>query len=119
VYRNTTTDGNRWIQLDVRDSSVGTNALGVRVTVYRAWTGIVAGADEVRTDYSYRSKRTPVLHCGLGSADSVDVLVLKPHNGGQTWFYDRTANMRHTRRISESETDSDGDGHLDGEDTFP
>ena len=33
--------------------------------------------DDVRTDVSYRSKRYPILHFGLGNTDSVDVVISK------------------------------------------
>lgn len=96
VYRNAATDANHWIQLDVRDSETGTYAFGARVTVYQAGTSTVLGTDEVRTDYSYRSKRTPVLHFGLGSTESVDVRVVRPHEAGEAWFYGLGADTRHT-----------------------
>ena len=35
----------------------------------------ILGYDEVRTDFCYRSKRSPTLHFGLGSISRVDVLV--------------------------------------------
>jgi hypothetical protein len=65
VYRNVTANANQWIRMNIRDSSTGTYAFGSRVTVYRAATNTVLGTDEVRTDYSYLSKRTPILHVGL------------------------------------------------------
>lgn len=77
IYRNDCGTGNRWLALDVRDEK-GVTPTGARVEVFDAETGARLGLDEVRTDFSYRSKRLPLLHFGLGSATRVDVEIRLP-----------------------------------------
>ncbi len=77
IYRNECITGNRWIALDVTDES-GRTATGARVEVFDAESGERLGLDEVRTDFSYRSKRLPLLHFGLGTAVRVEVGVRLP-----------------------------------------
>ncbi|MBN1770341.1 MAG: CRTAC1 family protein [Deltaproteobacteria bacterium] len=86
IYLNATAPVGRWIALDVRDAATGTFAFGARVTVHPPGTSTVLGTDEVQSDFSYRGKRTPILHFGLGSVDSVDVHVVRPNGGGEQWF---------------------------------
>ena len=73
VYRDRSADANHWIQLDVRTSRSGSWAFGTRVTAFSPGTRTIAGTDDVRTDFNYRSKRHPVVHVGLGSRTAVDV----------------------------------------------
>jgi len=73
IYKNKSPGTSRWIALDIR--SAGTWAIGARVTAYKAGTQTIAGLDEVRTDFCYRSKRHPVLHFGLGAATAIDAMI--------------------------------------------
>jgi hypothetical protein len=84
VYRNAIAAGTRWVGVELRRAN-GTWALEDKVTVLST-AGAILGHDEVRTDYSYRSKRTPILHFGLGSGVStVDVRVTR-RDGSQQIF---------------------------------
>ncbi len=78
VYRNDCRTGNHWIALDVTDEA-GVTATGARVEIFDAASGARLGLDEVRTDFSYRSKRPPRLHFGLGPrVTEVDVEIRLP-----------------------------------------
>jgi hypothetical protein len=74
IYRNAVSNANHWVKIQVTwpENKVG---LESKVTVSRANTSEILGCDEVRTDFCYRSKRSPTLHFGLGSISRVDVLV--------------------------------------------
>lgn len=75
VYINNVDSENHWIQLKIIDNATKTHAIGAKVSVYESGTERLLGYDEVRTDFSYRSKHEPILHFGLGLVDSVDVEV--------------------------------------------
>lgn len=83
VFANTTDTDGHWLAVDPR-SDDGTWPVGAVVTVFDT-DGEPIAVDEVRTDYSYRSKRTPLLHFGLGTVDTVDVRITLPFDGGTTW----------------------------------
>jgi hypothetical protein len=84
VYRNAIAAGTRWVGVELRRAN-GTWALEDKVTVLST-AGAILGHDEVRTDSSYRSKRTPILHFGLGGGVStVDVRVTR-RDGSQQIF---------------------------------
>jgi hypothetical protein len=74
VYRNAVNNSNHWIKLQVTwpENKFG---LESKVTVYRAGAREILGYDEVRTDFCYRSKRSPTLHFGLGPVETVDIQV--------------------------------------------
>lgn len=76
IYENRARSSNNWIQLAVAANEKGTPAIGAKVWVYEAGTENLLGFDEVRTDFAYRSKRSPTLHFGLGEVEQVDVRVL-------------------------------------------
>lgn len=81
IYLNAVQNAHRWVGIAVVDSR-GSPRIGSRVKVFSAGTAVLLGMDEVRTDFSYRSKRSPTLHFGLGSVGLVDVEVRGP--SGQT-----------------------------------
>jgi hypothetical protein len=93
IYRNECGTGNRWIALDMRDEA-GVAVTGARVEVFDAATGERLGLGEVRTDVSYRSKRLPLLHFGLGLTARVDVAVRFP-DGRLERFEDLEAGLVH------------------------
>jgi hypothetical protein len=74
IYRNAVENSNHWIQLNVTwpENQFG---LESKVTVYAAGTQEIVGYDEVRTDFCYRSKKSPTLHFGLGPVETVDIQV--------------------------------------------
>lgn len=86
VFTNTTDTDGHWLVIDPRRDD-GTWPIGAVVTVFDT-EGDPIAVDEVRTDYSYRAKRTPMLHFGLGGVDTVDVRVALPFDGGTTWHRD-------------------------------
>ncbi|MBK9179983.1 MAG: CRTAC1 family protein [Acidimicrobiales bacterium] len=86
VFTNTTDTDGHWVAVDTRDAD-GTWPIGAVVTVFEP-DGDPIAVDEVRTDYSYRAKRTPLLHFGLGAVDTVDVRIALPFGGGTTWHRD-------------------------------
>jgi hypothetical protein len=73
VYMNRTAGANRWIQFDRRTGPGGTWAFDQTAEVVLHGTEQRLGMDDIRTDFCYRSKRYPVLHFGVGTADRVDV----------------------------------------------
>jgi hypothetical protein len=75
VYLNRTATANHWLNVAVSMNTEGSPAIGAKVSVYDAHSGTLIGYDELRTDFSYRCKRPPVLHFGLGDASAVDVVV--------------------------------------------
>jgi hypothetical protein len=79
VYINTIDTDNHWVQLKILDNATKTYVIGAKVSVYESGTQRLLGYDEVRTDFSYRSKREPILHFGLGLVDAVDVKVKTQH----------------------------------------
>ena len=98
VYINNINSSNNWIQLDIKTDSNGTWVFDYTVKVYRLGTQQLLGMDDIRTDFSYRSKRYPVLHFGLGSIDSIDVKVSK---SGTTYVFNGLpANKRHYLYLS-------------------
>ena len=75
IYENRLQSDHHWIKFDLVDSTAGSPAIGARVAVYPAGSDRLIGYDEVRTDFSYRSKRPPTLHFGLGEVSRVDLRV--------------------------------------------
>jgi len=80
VFMNNSTNSNKWVQLNIKTSPGGTWAFDHTVKIFKHGTTQLLGMDDIRTDVSYRSKRYPILHFGLGSTDSVDVQVIKGNN---------------------------------------
>lgn len=77
IYYNVTSGLGNWVKVSVRVPGGGFD-IGAKVSVYDAGTGDLLGHDEVRTDFSYRSKRTPILHFGLGEVASVRIEIRRP-----------------------------------------
>jgi hypothetical protein len=80
-------------------SQENTFGIGSKVTVFKAGTQTVLGCDEVRTDFCYRSKRSPVLHFGLGAAQTVDVQVAA-RDGTSKRFRGLAADKSHTLKVT-------------------
>lgn len=95
IYMNRVANENRWIRLNVVRGPKGTPATNARVRVYQAGTQTILGSDEVRTDFCYRSKRSPILHFGLGKVDRVDVRITLL-SGEPMTFAGLAANQLHT-----------------------
>lgn len=73
VWLNRVGDGHHWLSLTA-DEPGNPFGVGARVTVRRG--GRIVGYDELRTDFSYRSKRDASLHFGLGEEPHADVEVV-------------------------------------------
>lgn len=102
VFLNQTESDYHYVELSVShpNSKLG---LGARVNVCVAGTACqgeqaILGTDEVRTDFCYRSKRSPLLHFGLGPVDQIDIVVTQP-NGEKTTFDNLPADQIHTLDI--------------------
>lgn len=103
VYLNRTLTDNHWLQIEVHANDAGSPAVGAQVSIFNAASGQLLGYDELRTDFSYRCKRPPVLHFGLGDAAAVVVVV--EHKGRrfrvETGAVDRTMVIDLTRTVEE------------------
>jgi hypothetical protein len=99
IYRNASTDKNHWIQINVTAPG---NPFGLesKVTVYKAGTKRILGYDEVRTDFCYRSKKSPTLHFGLGAETAADVVV-KTRSGREQVFENVRADQTHTLNMEQ------------------
>jgi arylformamidase len=87
IYLNTINNNNHWVQLKIIDDTTQTYATGAKVSVYDSETDTLLGYDEVRADFSYRSKRTPILHFGVGESTTVDVRIEKQNK--QIYTFDK------------------------------
>lgn len=103
VYANRIVNGNHWMRLRVVAGQPARTSIGARVTLFVKETQSILGFDEVRTDFCYRSKRSPTLHFGLGSVDSVDVKVTT-RDGRTKKFEGLPADMTHVLHINPSES---------------
>ena len=101
VFRNAVENSNHWVKLQVTwpENKFG---LESKVTVFKSGTDELLGYDEVRTDFCYRSKRSPVLHFGLGSVQQVDISVVK-RDGRRHRFEGLSAGQIHTLEINVAE----------------
>ena len=75
VYQNRVQNSNHWIKLDLVEVANGTPAIGAKIKIYRSGSTDLIAYDEVRTDFGYRSRRSSILHFGVGKLDKVDVHV--------------------------------------------
>jgi hypothetical protein len=84
VYLNNIRNDNNYVFVNVSEPS---NRLGIgaKVTVYDAGTNRLIGYDEVRTDFSYRSKKGTTLHFGLGDVEAIDVRVRTTDGTTRVW----------------------------------
>ncbi len=101
VYFNNVENDNHYLFVSVteRDNVLG---IGTKVTVYEAGTDQIVGYDEVRTDFSYRSKKDTILHFGLRDVGSVDVK-LETRNGRIKMWYGLPVNQTVTLDLDENE----------------
>jgi arylformamidase len=103
VYLNRTVTDNHWLQIEVHANDAGSPAIGAKVSILDSVSGQLLGHDELRTDFSYRCKRPPVLHFGLGDAAAVVVVVEHEGRGFrvETEAVDRTMVIDLTRTVEE------------------
>ena len=103
VYANRIVNGNHWMRLHVAAGQPPRTSIGARVTLFASGTQTILGFDEVRTDFCYRSKRSPILHFGLGSVKSVDVRVTT-RDGRTQKFEGLPADETHVLHVNPSES---------------
>lgn len=99
IYRNASSDQNHWVQIKVTAPG-DPFGLESKVTVFKHGTREILGYDEVRTDFCYRSKKSPTLHFGLGAETAVDVRV-RTRTGLERLFESLSADKSHTLKLSE------------------
>ncbi len=73
LIRNNLTGGGNWLKVQLTSSLGQAGAFGAKVRVYRAGTNALIAMREAKSVYGYLSQDDPVLHFGLGPAQSVDV----------------------------------------------
>jgi hypothetical protein len=75
-------DGGRWLKVRLVSPQGMAGAFGAKTRIYRAGEagqpGSLLGMRESRSNYGYLGQDDPVLHFGLGSRTSVDVVVTFP-----------------------------------------
>jgi hypothetical protein len=99
VFLNQIRNDHHWIKINITWPA---NPFGIesKVTVCKTGTKEILGYDEVRTDFCYRSKKSPTLHFGLGPERVVDVLV-RTRTGAQQRFNNLKADHTHTLTVTE------------------
>ncbi len=75
IYHNRAAADNHWLKVRVVEDDGDVMAFGSTVRIHESGTDRLLGIDEVRTDFCYRSKRSPILHFGLGEHETVDLRV--------------------------------------------
>lgn len=81
-WMNSTTNNNNFLTLDLRGTTSSDGALGARVYIYGPW-GVQTR--EVRASESYGTMNSFKLHFGLGTASTVDSVVINwPASPNQT-----------------------------------
>lgn len=95
IYINEIETDNHWIKLKVIDNETNSYAIGAKVSIFDSETDTLIGYNEVRSDFSYRSKRTPILHFGLGHINLVDIVIEKQN--GEEYY----VNSLNTDRLFE------------------
>jgi hypothetical protein len=71
-------DAGNWLRVELVSPTCQAGAFGARTRVYpagQALTGTLLGMREARGNHGYHAQNEPVLHFGLGSEASVDVVV--------------------------------------------
>ena len=99
VYLNRIHNANHWIKINVT-SPGNPFEIESKVTVFKAGTRQILGYDEVRTDFCYRSRKSPTLHFGLKPETDVDVLV-KTRSGRQQRFNNLKTDQAHTLTVTQ------------------
>ncbi|MFN6039245.1 MAG: FG-GAP-like repeat-containing protein [Bacteroidota bacterium] len=77
-WKNTTNNGNHFITLNLSASTSNKSCLGARAFIYGAWG---TQTREVRASESYGTLNSSQLHFGLGTATSIDSIVVNWPSG--------------------------------------
>lgn len=89
-YRNDLSNGNHWLQVELKDGAPNHFAVGARV---RITTGAVTQMREVRVACNFVSQDPLVQHFGLGAATLVDEVRIDWPGGGSTTLNDVAADQ--------------------------
>lgn len=90
LWMNTTDNGNHFITINLQGTQSNRDALGARVEVYGAWGKQIR---EVRAGESYGTTNTFMCHFGLGTATTVDSVIVRWPRGQVTTLYNRPADQ--------------------------
>lgn len=97
LFVNKTNDNN-WLKINTVGTVGNKNGIGTRIEIYGEW-GIQVR--EVRAGQSYSSMSSLTTHFGIGTATSIDSIILKWPSGIRTKLENPNINMTHL--IPESE----------------
>lgn len=99
VFFNNIQNDNNYVFINVSQTN---NLLGIgaKVTVYGAGSQNILGYEEVRTDFSYRSRRSTTLHFGLGQSNLIDVYV-ETQDGYKRTYRGLDVNRTHTLTVTD------------------
>lgn len=73
IYLNHIENHNHYVVVKFDLNGLNRLGIGTKVTVQRSGSNEILGYDEVRTDFSYGSKKNASLHFGLGQNEEVDI----------------------------------------------
>lgn len=90
VWLNNTNNGNHFITLDLQGTVSNRDGLGARVEVYGAWGKQIR---EVRSGESYGTTNSFMCHFGLGSATTVDSVIVRWPSHIVDKLYNRAADQ--------------------------
>jgi len=93
LWLNSTTNNNNWIAYTLEGTNSNSNAVGAKAFIYGDWGVQVR---EVRAGESYGISNTFTLHFGLGTATSVDQIVIKWPSGLTNVIENPAINAFHT-----------------------
>jgi hypothetical protein len=115
MYRNTSTSGNAWLQLDLVETGGSLNTVGARVFVRTGGVGGPVQMKEVQCGSSFLSQEPSRLHFGLGaSAAEADYVVVRWFDGGLTVLTASTAALSGLLEIQRGADPFSGDLSGDG-----
>lgn len=98
-WRNSTSNSNNFLTLDLRGTTSSDGALGARAFIYGAW-GVQTR--EVRASESYGTCNTFKLHFGLGTATVIDSIVINWPSGTNDLLLNETVDQ--TITVTEGST---------------
>ena len=111
VYRNNAEhSGNHYLTVQLTGDKGNARAFGARVTVYSGGKKIV---QELLPARGFQSSVDPTLHFGLGSANTIDSVVVRWPSGEAQRLTDVGVGQRMTvRQADHLKKDADGDDHV-------
>lgn len=103
LYRNDSTQGN-WIKIDLQGTEAELNGLGSRVEVVIGDKKMLREIDGGGS--SHMSQNSTIAHFGLGSAETIDSIIVKWTGGEKQILLDQAVNQLLTVVEPERETES-------------